>query len=107
MITFSPARKDGQQAGRPDVAALDLAARAFGLAATPVFALMAGVEAAVPQTVLCSVLPRMLPVGGMVWMYALMSVFHLPAWLRLAASGAAGSQRHRNDTNQHGDSDAT
>ena len=31
--------------------------------------------------------------GGMAWMYVLMSVFHMPPWLRLLA----GRKTHRTD----------
>jgi hypothetical protein len=35
------------------------------------------------------------PLGGMIPMYLLMSVFHLGPWLKLAASGAAAAASGR------------
>jgi hypothetical protein len=57
------------------------AADCLSLAAAPTFAAMALVTAAGggPLDLLCS--PS--PLGGMVPMYALMSVFHAGPWLRL------------------------
>lgn len=69
--------------GRLDVATW------LSLAAAPTFAIMAlvtGVQEARQDAVLCSVLPAGSPVGAMAAMYLLMSAFHLPPWLRLAAS---------------------
>lgn len=65
-------------------------ARALGLAATPAFATMAllvagGGDAAM----LCPVPHGMASVGSMTLMYALMGVFHLGPWLRLAGRRAA------------------
>lgn len=54
------------------------------LAASPTFALMALVEANAPPSPLCMPVPAGLPFGGMVWMYLLMSLFHLSPWLKLA-----------------------
>lgn len=64
------------------------AARWLTLAAAPTFALMAVITAfgGGPADVLCSSATGMLPVGGMVPMYVLMSTFHLPPWLKLIAS---------------------
>jgi hypothetical protein len=39
-------------------------------------------------TTLCSARPGGLPIGGMTAMYLLMSVFHLPPWLKLRTRGA-------------------
>jgi hypothetical protein len=62
-------------------------ARWLCLAASPTFALMAWIAAhhASPM-MLCSSGPGMLPMGGMSAMYLLMSLFHLPPWLKLASS---------------------
>lgn len=60
----------------------------LALAASPVFALMALVSAAdAPPLALCAAGATLLPVDGMTAMYLLMSLFHLPPWLRLAGRG--------------------
>jgi hypothetical protein len=61
-------------------------ARWLGLAATPTFALMALLTAvfAGPAEALC-LSGSHFPLCGMVPMYLLMSVFHAPPWLRMAA----------------------
>ena len=53
------------------------------LAATPTFAVMALLTAMTGADMTCMSAPGVLPVGGMVPMYLLMSVFHLAPWLRL------------------------
>lgn len=54
------------------------------LAASPVFALMAWIAAQdTGAMVLCSHGLGMLPIGDMPAMYLLMSLFHLPPWLKL------------------------
>jgi hypothetical protein len=55
------------------------------LAAAPTFAVMALLTAVLggPQDVLCAALHDATPLGGMVWMYMLMSAFHLAPWLKL------------------------
>jgi hypothetical protein len=54
------------------------------LAASPVFALMAWIAAKDSGAMaLCSHGSGMLPIGGMPAMYLLMSLFHLPPWLKL------------------------
>ena len=76
-----------------DVQALD-AGGWLGLAAAPTFALMAwAVAGAMP---ICASAPGPLPVDGMAWMYLLMSLFHLPPWLRLVSRrrSAAAQQSH-------------
>lgn len=56
----------------------------LGLAAAPVFGGMAIITAMFPGSeVLCSSSVHGLPIGGMSWMYCLMCVFHLGAWVRL------------------------
>ncbi|WP_193187568.1 hypothetical protein [Nisaea sediminum] len=66
----------------------------LGLAASPTFALMALLESNSPQSPLCMAGSGGLPIGGMVWMYLLMSLFHLPPWLKLAR----GHTRKAGDT---------
>ena len=56
------------------------------LAAAPTFAVMAlltGMRSSGAQAMLCVPMQDMFPVNSMVLMYALMSAFHLPPWLRL------------------------
>lgn len=58
------------------------------LAAAPTFAIMALVTGLLGdggQPMLCAAMQGAAPFGGMVWMYALMSAFHLAPWLRLIA----------------------
>lgn len=53
------------------------------LAATPVFAAMALLSAVdAPPIALCTAGANLLPIDGMTAMYLLMSLFHLPPWLR-------------------------
>lgn len=68
----------------------------LGLAATPTFALMAwlSVDSA---TMLCSA-SGMPPLDGMSCMYLLMSLFHLPPWLKLASGGNATDRPLHNQT---------
>jgi hypothetical protein len=55
----------------------------LGLAAAPTFAVMALLAGAGgPQDILCSAGHDASPLGGMAWMYVLMSAFHSAAWLR-------------------------
>lgn len=78
------AAADGGRDGREAVAASRLA-RWLGLAATPTFAIMAVLTAALgggSADMLCST-GHGLSLGGMVPMYLLMSAFHSAAWLRL------------------------
>lgn len=65
--------------------ALARALDGLALAATPIFALMALLEAIAatdPAAVLCSS-SGVVPMNGMVTMYMLMGVFHMSPWLRL------------------------
>jgi hypothetical protein len=60
-------------------------ARHLSLAAAPTFAIMALLEGAFGvglSDTLCVATPRVLPLNGMVVMYALMSVFHAAPWLK-------------------------
>lgn len=71
-------------------------ARRLALAAAPCFAFMAAVTtvdavSTAPSNPICAPAGAGLPISGMTWMYLLMSLFHLPPWLRLAA-GRAGRE---------------
>ncbi|MCJ8519738.1 hypothetical protein ABID21_002528 [Pseudorhizobium tarimense] len=77
------------------------AASWLGLAASPTFALMAGISANDMQAMTCASAPGILPIGGMAWMYLLMSVFHLPPWLKLAS--AHSPRRNTTITQTEGD----
>lgn len=55
----------------------------LALAAAPTFAVMAWVVAGAPA--ICASGSGLLPIDGMAWMYLLMSLFHLPPWLKLAS----------------------
>jgi hypothetical protein len=81
MTTFVLTRKRPADTQRPYDAAGWL-----GLAASPTFALMAWVSTYDMQAMLCSSGPGSLPIGGMAWMYLLMSIFHLSPWLKLASA---------------------
>lgn len=60
----------------------------LALAASPTFALMALITAVdAPPLALCTGSIRILPIDGMTAMYVLMSLFHLPPWLKLAGRG--------------------
>ena len=72
----------------------------LGLAAAPTFAAMAWAMAGAPAGI-CASDAGMLPVDGMAWMYLLMSLFHLPPWLRLASRRHAAA--HRPHTQTEGD----
>ncbi len=67
----------------------------FALTASPTFALMAWVAAKDARPIaLCSPGSGLLPIDGMTAMYLLMSLFHLPLWLKLA-SASLGRTSHR------------
>jgi hypothetical protein len=56
----------------------------LGLAASPLFALLATVSAVSTSGLsLCSTTLPLLPISDMALMYLLMSVFHASPWLRL------------------------
>ncbi len=62
--------------------------RWLGLAAAPTFAVMALIAVSdAPPLALCAAGATVLPVDGMMAMYLLMSLFHLPPWLTLATRG--------------------
>ncbi len=70
--------------------------KAISLAAAPTFAVMAvftGIQAGAPQDTVCSAAQGVSPLGGMVSMYALMTVFHTPPWLKLISVGRGSSCR--------------
>ena len=72
MTTLSPATRTADPAGW------------LGFAAAPTFALM-GAIAASAASPMCAAGPGFLPIDGMTAMYLLMSLFHLPPWLKLAS----------------------
>ena len=54
----------------------------LGLAASPAFALMAGMAAIdASETAMCGA--ASLSIGGMAWMNLMMSLFHVSPWLKL------------------------
>ena len=66
------------------------------LAAAPTFAIMAlltGVLGGGPPDMLCSSAQDASPLGGMVPMYLLMSVFHSAPWLTLISGPRRGPRR--------------
>jgi hypothetical protein len=81
----------------PRVVAAHLA-RWLALAAAPTFALMAALTGAPPggaQQMPCAAATDMSPFGGMVAMYALMSAFHSPPWLKLIAGWRSAARAYR------------
>lgn len=77
-------------------------ARGLGLAAAPSFAGMALVTSLLGRDlpdILCTAGQGVSPLGGMPLMYLLMSLFHLPPWLRLAAGWRGGLGEPRLPTN--------
>ncbi|MBX9462190.1 MAG: hypothetical protein KL840_04395 [Aquamicrobium sp.] len=77
------------------------AANWLGLAASPTFALMAWVSTNDAQSMLCVSEPGPLPIGGMTFMYLLMSFFHLSPWIRLVP--ALRRQRMQSTAQVQGD----
>jgi hypothetical protein len=60
--------------------------RWLAFAASPTFALMAGIDASsASHAAMCAAGSGPLSIGGMTAMYLLMSLFHLPPWLTLAS----------------------
>jgi hypothetical protein len=55
-------------------------------------ALLTSASDAGSQDVLCSAGQRISPLGGMVFMYMLMSAFHLTPWFKLASSRLDGAR---------------
>ncbi|HKA71351.1 MAG TPA: hypothetical protein VKE26_06065 [Xanthobacteraceae bacterium] len=73
------------------------------LAAAPTFAIMAlltGVLGGGPQDMLCAAAPDASPLGGMAWMYMLMSAFHSAPWLKLISSRRSGAHRAQSGLRQ-------
>jgi len=62
------------------------------LAAAPTFAIMALLTGVIgsPKNLLCSAAHDVSPLTGMAAMYLLMSIFHLPPWLKLISSRGKG-----------------
>ena len=61
----------------------------LGLAAAPIFAMMALLTVVVGRTqpdIICSGAEHTSPMSGMISMYLLMSAFHSPPWLKLIFS---------------------
>ncbi len=77
------------------------AASWIGFAASPTFALMAWISANDMQGMICASDPDILPIGGMAFMYLLMSVFHLSPWVRIVS--AISRQSNQPSTHARGD----
>ena len=87
-----------QGKSKPDLLAA-LAGR-LGLAASPTFALMAGMSVLGPSgMVICGPASPLAPLGDMAVMYALMSLFHLPPWLNLLARRSRRPSPQPKETN--------
>ena len=65
----------------------------LALAAAPTFAAMALATAFFDVSDMCATGPQGWSLGGMMSMYLLMGVFHLPPWLRLVSGQRAGAAR--------------
>ncbi len=91
MTTHTIGTDDGWHAAARPAPARSGAADWLCLAAAPTFALMALLTAVMagPQDVLCSALHDATPLGGMAWMYMLMSAFHARPWLKLISRRSA------------------
>lgn len=67
----------------------------LGLAASPVFGLMAVMSAFGPQGMtMCSAASASGPIDSMALMYLLMGLFHLPPWLRLLSTQSPRPKPH-------------
>ena len=68
----------------------------LGLAAAPVFAIMALLTAVLgggQMAMICSATQETSPLGGMIPMYLLMSAFHSVPWLKLIARRRSDARR--------------
>ena len=65
----------------------------LAFAASPAFALMAWVAEDAPPIALCSPASSIPLIDGMSAMYLLMSLFHLPPWLKLASGAGRASNQ--------------
>ena len=65
----------------------------LALAAAPTFAAMALASAAGAAPMALCIGAGPLPIDGMTAMYLLMSLFHLPPWLKRASAGLAARPR--------------
>lgn len=78
MTLSTIARKRTVQTEPPRAAAVWLT-----LAASPTFALMACISGNDIEAMMGSSAHGVLPLGGMAWMYVLMSLFHVSPWLKV------------------------
>ena len=69
------------------------AAHGLALVASPVFAMMAWISGSDAPHAHGPSGPNVLPFDGMTTMYLLMSLFHLPPWLKLASIAGRASNR--------------
>jgi hypothetical protein len=68
--------------------------RLLSLVAAPTFAIMALLTGPLgPPDTLCSATPHASPLNGMAVMYALMSAFHSPPWLKLGSRRCNDARR--------------
>lgn len=94
MLPFNASKGNGPTAGLGGNAAGLGAADWLSFAAAPTFAAMALLTATAGDgDMLCSSMPVLSPLSGMVPMYLLMSAFHLVPWLRLISSRRTGPTR--------------
>ena len=91
----TPCETASSSAGGGTAAAFG-AAQWLSLAAAPSFAIMAlltGVVSSGSPDMLCTAMPDMSPLSGMVPMYVLMSAFHAKPWLKLIALRRSGARQ--------------
>ena len=69
------------------------AAHGLAFGASPIFALAAWMAASHAPLAHGSTGPSILQIDGMTTMYLLMSLFHLPPWLKLASTAGRASNR--------------